>query len=108
MESSAVDSLDLLDGAARAIKCFFTMDKDLDDTGAIGRRRTSEQLAAVAELDRLLREHDVTYWLFGGWAVDFHAGRITREHADIDIAVWSDDRSAASRPPRYYHARALP
>jgi hypothetical protein len=33
------------------------------------------------------------YWLFGGWAVDFHAGRVTREHADIDIAVWSHDRA---------------
>jgi hypothetical protein len=27
------------------------------------------------------------YWLFGGWAVDFHAGRVTRDHADIDLAV---------------------
>jgi hypothetical protein len=54
---------------------------------------TSEQLAALAELDQLLAEHGVTYWLFGGWAVDFHAGRVTREHGDIDIAVWSDDRA---------------
>jgi hypothetical protein len=54
---------------------------------------TSDQLAALAELDRLLADHGVPYWLFGGWAVDFHAGRVTREHGDIDIAVWSDDRS---------------
>ena len=32
-----------------------------------------------------------TYWLFGGWAVDFHAGRITRLHDDVDLAVWLDD-----------------
>ena len=50
------------------------------------------QLAALAELDQALSVHGVDYWLFGGWAVDFHAGRVTREHADIDIAIWSDDR----------------
>ena len=50
------------------------------------------QLAALAELDQLLPPHGVDYWLFGGWAVDFHAGRVTREHGDIDIAIWSDDR----------------
>ncbi|MGH9423380.1 MAG: nucleotidyltransferase domain-containing protein [Thermoanaerobaculia bacterium] len=52
-----------------------------------------DHLAALAELDLLLRRHDVAYWLFGGWAVDFHAGRVTREHSDIDIATWSDDRA---------------
>lgn len=50
-----------------------------------------DQLATVAELDQLLLRHDVGYWLFGGWAVDFHAGRVTREHGDIDIAIWLDD-----------------
>ena len=51
-----------------------------------------DQLAALAELHQLLPRHDVGYWLFGGWAVDFHAGRVTREHGDIDIAIWSHDR----------------
>ena len=50
-----------------------------------------DQLTTVAELHELLQSHGVGYWLFGGWAVDFHAGRVTREHGDIDIAVWSDD-----------------
>jgi aminoglycoside-2''-adenylyltransferase len=53
---------------------------------------TTSQLAALAELDQLLPPCAVDYWLFGGWAVDFHAGRVTREHADIDIAIWADDR----------------
>ncbi|HTE45249.1 MAG TPA: hypothetical protein VK636_08420 [Gemmatimonadaceae bacterium] len=52
------------------------------------------QLAALAELAQLLPGDGMDYWLFGGWAVDFHAGRVTREHADIDIAVWSDDRES--------------
>jgi hypothetical protein len=52
---------------------------------------TSEQLAALRELDEVLQHEGISYWLFGGWAVDFHAGRVTRLHADVDIAVWSDD-----------------
>jgi aminoglycoside-2''-adenylyltransferase len=34
----------------------------------------------------------VDYRLFGGWAVDFHAGWVTRVHDDVDIAVWLADR----------------
>jgi hypothetical protein len=52
-----------------------------------------EQLAAIGRLHALFATHGAAYWLFGGWAVDFHVGRITRDHADIDIAVWWDDRS---------------
>jgi hypothetical protein len=60
-------------------------------------------LAVLAELDQVLRDHGVVYWLFGGWAVDFHAGRVTREHDDIDIAIWSDDRA---RVATLLHERA--
>jgi Aminoglycoside-2''-adenylyltransferase len=52
----------------------------------------SDQLSALAGLHQLLQTHTIAYWLFGGWAVDFHAGRVTRAHGDLDIAVWSDDR----------------
>ena len=48
-----------------------------------------EQLAAIAALDELLTREGIEYWLFGGWAVDFHAGRITRPHDDVDVAVWA-------------------
>ena len=56
-------------------------------------RGISDQLAAIAELHHVLTQHQLPYWLFGGWAVDFHVGRVTREHADIDIAVWLADRT---------------
>ena len=52
---------------------------------------TDDQLAAIGRLDTLFTSAGIAYWLFGGWAVDFHAGRITREHADIDVAVWQAD-----------------
>jgi hypothetical protein len=50
-----------------------------------------EQLAALARVHELLEEHGIEYWLFGGWAVDFHARSVTRPHADIDLAVWLND-----------------
>jgi hypothetical protein len=51
-----------------------------------------EQLAALERLHELFQEHQIEYWLFGGWAVDFHAGGVTRAHADLDIAVWQKDQ----------------
>ena len=50
----------------------------------------TSQLAALASVDALLERAGVAYWLFGGWAVDFYAGSITRSHSDVDIAVWLD------------------
>jgi hypothetical protein len=53
--------------------------------------QASRQLAAVAGAGGLLEEAGIDYWLFGGWAVDFHVGAITRPHFDVDFAVWLDD-----------------
>ena len=49
-----------------------------------------QQLHALGEVTALLESNALDYWLFGGWAVDFHVGRITREHADVDLAVWRE------------------
>lgn len=53
--------------------------------------RAAEQLRTIGWLHTLFADEGVDYWLFGGWAVDFHAGRVTRQHADVDITVWSAD-----------------
>jgi hypothetical protein len=50
-----------------------------------------EQLAALGRIHRLLIGQGLEYWLFGGWAVDFHAGSVTRAHDDLDLAVWHED-----------------
>ena len=50
-----------------------------------------EQLAAIANLSAVLDQHQVDYWLFGGWAVDFFVGAVTRAHDDIDVAAWRRD-----------------
>ena len=49
------------------------------------------QLGTIGWLDALFTAQSLDYWLFGGWAVDFHAGRVTRDHADVDVAVWAAD-----------------
>jgi dihydrofolate reductase len=49
------------------------------------------QLSALAEVTARLDREQIAYWLFGGWGVDFHAGRTTRLHDDVDLAVWFDD-----------------
>jgi hypothetical protein len=50
--------------------------------------RESLQLAALADVTGLLGDEGIEYWLFGGWGVDFHRGELTREHDDVDLAVW--------------------
>ena len=50
-----------------------------------------QQLHALGEVTALLDGDGIEYWLFGGWAVDFHVGRVTREHDDVDLAVWLED-----------------
>jgi hypothetical protein len=49
------------------------------------------QLDAIRDVVAAFDEAGIDYWLFGGWAVDFHLGRVTREHDDIDVAIWLDD-----------------
>jgi hypothetical protein len=48
----------------------------------------------LAELDALLDRSAFDYWLLGGWAVDFYVGAVTREHGDVDVAVWAHDAEA--------------
>jgi hypothetical protein len=58
---------------------------------------TREQLGALDELHRRFEAEGIEYWLFGGWAVDFHAGTVTRPHDDLDLAIWVRDRVRVTR-----------
>ena len=49
------------------------------------------QLSALAEVSDNLQKAGIPYWLFGGWAVDFYVGSVTRLHDDVDLAVWLVD-----------------
>jgi hypothetical protein len=55
------------------------------------RVREDAQLAALVSIHELLDACGIEYWLFGGWAVDFHVGKVSRPHDDLDLAVWSKD-----------------
>ena len=46
---------------------------------------------AVLEIVRMLMDHNITVILDGGWAVDALAGKQTRPHEDLDIAVYHQD-----------------
>jgi hypothetical protein len=53
--------------------------------------QASLQLSALAEVSDSLQTAKIDYWLFGGWAVDFYVGSVTRLHDDVDLAVWLVD-----------------
>ena len=52
-------------------------------------------LATVQWLSDAFAKHALTYWLFGGFAVDFHVGQHTRPHDDVDVAVLQEDFARA-------------
>ena len=55
------------------------------------------QLTLIREIGRLLDQARIRFWLRGGWALDFHLGRITRQHADIDLVTWLRHRERIRR-----------
>ena len=59
--------------------------------GDAGSALVEMQLEAIARLDRALDREQIAYWVFGGWAVDFWVGRVTRPHGDIDVVAWRVD-----------------
>ena len=56
-----------------------------------------EQLKGLATLGDIMDRHGLDYWLFGGWAVDFWLGKVTRAHDDVDLAVWRNDYEVIRR-----------
>ncbi len=48
-------------------------------------------IAAIGRLGSIFDAEGIEYWIFGGWAVDLHVGHVTRDHNDVDIAVWLSD-----------------
>ncbi|MBK7725312.1 MAG: hypothetical protein IPI33_08745 [Dehalococcoidia bacterium] len=48
----------------------------------------------VARVAAVMSTYSHAWALCGGWAVDSWLGRVTREHADLDIAVFESDQRA--------------
>ncbi len=53
--------------------------------------RANIQLALIALFSQICRAEWIEWWLRGGWAVDFFRGRLSRDHHDIDVFVWTRD-----------------
>ncbi len=45
----------------------------------------------VFAVSSLLSGLTVPYWIAGGWAIDLTVGRVTRDHADVDIMLLERD-----------------
>ena len=54
-------------------------------------RSSKRQLEHLKETHNLLKAARIPHWLAGGWAIDFLMGRVTRQHSDVDFAIWNDD-----------------
>jgi hypothetical protein len=48
----------------------------------------------VLAVRSLLSALTVPYWIAGGWAIDLAVGRVTRDHADVDIMLLERDEHA--------------
>jgi hypothetical protein len=48
----------------------------------------------VLAVRSLLSVLTVPYWIAGGWAIDLAVGRVTRDHADVDIMLLERDEHA--------------
>jgi hypothetical protein len=48
----------------------------------------------LEEVVALLRDFPARWWIAGGWALELHAGRPLRPHADVDVALLRDDQLA--------------
>jgi hypothetical protein len=54
----------------------------------------SDDFAAVDAVAKAMRRFPHPWWVAGGWAVDLFAGRVTREHGDIEIGAFRDTQRA--------------
>ena len=63
----------------------------------IDETRARRQLDVIATTTTDFVRAGIVHWLIGGWAIDFHLGRVSRNHSDVDVALWVTDREVATR-----------
>jgi len=51
----------------------------------------------IREVAAILRDLRAPWAIAGGWALDLALGRVTRPHADVDVAVFRDDQAELRR-----------
>lgn len=60
--------------------------------GTVG--RFAELPPEIHAVTAALRDLDAPWAVAGGWALDLALGRVTRAHADVDVAVFREDQDA--------------
>jgi Aminoglycoside-2''-adenylyltransferase len=55
---------------------------------------SSAGFGPVLAVRSLLSDLTVPYWIAGGWAIDLAVGRVTRDHADVDVMLLERDEHA--------------
>ena len=50
--------------------------------------------AQVAQVAQLMASFPADWYLCGGWGVDAWLGRQTRDHHDIEVAIFTEDQPA--------------
>jgi hypothetical protein len=61
---------------------------------SVSRQSSNHVPEPVAPIAEVMSAFRAPWALCGGWAVDAWLGRLTREHADVDIAVFVQDQRA--------------
>jgi hypothetical protein len=54
---------------------------------------TQAQLNVLQEINDICTSLNATFWLRGGWAIDFLLGRVTRSHSDLDLVSMIQHRN---------------
>jgi hypothetical protein len=54
---------------------------------------TQSQLNVLREIDDICSSLSASFWLRGGWAIDFLLGKVTRIHSDLDLVSLQHHRT---------------
>lgn len=52
---------------------------------------------SVEEINHLMKNLPVPWWIAGGWALDLYYGKQTRQHGDMDILIRNEDLPALEK-----------
>src|SRR5690242_14568869 len=55
-------------------------------------RAALSRVVNVLDAARAMARLERPWFISGGWAIDLHVGRVTREHHDVDLLVLRDDQ----------------
>ena len=53
--------------------------------------------ASLRRAAELMRDFPAPWCVAGGWALDLFLGRVTREHADVELAIFREDQACLRR-----------